>query len=93
VIYYTEDVLHQIDSSKIGGIEGFSWRKKKAVREICSIKLKFSDGSPIYTVFKRPKTTVKIRRTGTLDKNEKDWVPRFRVAGQHELEWYGSVRG
>ena len=46
-IYYTENTIHEIDQSEIGGIEGRSIRKKKAVRDICSIKLKFRDWSPV----------------------------------------------
>jgi hypothetical protein len=81
-IYYTEDVVHEIDSSKIGGIEGFSWRKKKAVRDICSIKLKFRNGSPVYRVFENPERTVRVEPIKVRDENQKDWVASWRVVAR-----------
>jgi hypothetical protein len=87
-IYYTEDVLHEIGPSQIGGIEGFSMRKKKAVRDICSIKLKFGDGSPAYRVFLSPTKAVKVMNIQVRDENGRDWVARWRVARPHEREWW-----
>ena len=88
-IYYTEDVLHEIGHSYIGGIEGFPVKKKRAVRDICSIRLKFSDGSPVYRVLINPSKTVRVVNIRVREENGTDWVARWRVAGPHEREWRG----
>ncbi|KAK4170856.1 hypothetical protein QBC36DRAFT_150316, partial [Triangularia setosa] len=73
VVYYTENVLHEIH--QIGSIEGRSIKKRKAVRDVCSIRLKFRDGSPVDRVFENPKRTVEVRQV----ENGRDGVPRWRV--------------
>jgi hypothetical protein len=50
-LYYRDDHLYQIGPEQIGGVEGISSRKKKCVKNICSLKLKFGDGAPLYHVF------------------------------------------
>ena len=87
-IYYTENILHEIDQHEIGGIEGRPIRKKKAVRDICSIKLKFRNDSPVYRVFINPQKTVRLANIVIQDENKRNWVARWRIAGKHEPEWW-----
>jgi hypothetical protein len=85
-IYYTEDILHQIGPSQIGGVEGSPIQKD--VRDICSVKLKFSDGSPVYRVFLSPNKAVKVVNIQVRDENGRNWVARWRIAKPHEREWW-----
>jgi len=87
-IYYTEDILYNIGPSQIGGVEGLSIKKKKAVRDICSIKLKFGDDSPVYRVFLNPTKAVKVVNVQVRDENGRDWVACWRVARPYEREWW-----
>ncbi|KAK3901970.1 hypothetical protein C8A05DRAFT_15921 [Staphylotrichum tortipilum] len=87
-IYYNEEVLHEIGQTDIGGIDGRSMKKKKAVRDICSIKLKFREGLPVYRVFISPRKKVKVVNLQSLDENGRDWVTHWRIARRHEREWW-----
>lgn len=87
-IYYTDDALHDIGPELIGGIRDWSIKKKKAVSEICSIKLKFRDGSPVYRVFvSSSKETRVVNIQGTDEKGAK-WITQWRLAQPHEKEWW-----
>jgi hypothetical protein len=68
-IYYTEDIIYDIGPSQIGGIEGLSIEKKEAVREICSIKLKFGNDSPVHRVFVNPAKAVKVCKYTSQGRN------------------------
>jgi hypothetical protein len=92
-IYYNETVLHEIDQTKIGGIEGRSMKKKKAVRDICSIKLKFREGLPVYRVFISPHKMVRVVNIQSRDENGRYWVTHWRIIAQHEPEWWPIYSG
>ena len=69
-------------------------RTKRAVRDICSIKLKFRDGSPIYRNFMNPQKTVRVVNIPIQDENGKKWAAQWRVARNYEPEWWlPSQRG
>ena len=51
------------------------------MRDICSIKLYFRDGSPVYRVFISPSKTVRVVNIVTKDENERRWVTHWREAG------------
>jgi hypothetical protein len=87
-IYYTENILYNIGPSQIGGVEGLSIKKQKAVRDICSIKLKFGDDSPAYRVFLNPAKALKVVNIQVKDENGRDWVACWRVARPFEREWW-----
>ncbi|KAM7209797.1 hypothetical protein V8F06_014818 [Rhypophila decipiens] len=77
-MYYTEDVLYDIGPNFIGGIEGVSTKKKKAFREICSVKLKFRDGSLVYRVFSTTRRALNVVGIQEPDENGKLWPVRWR---------------
>ncbi|KAH7115648.1 hypothetical protein EDB81DRAFT_606941, partial [Dactylonectria macrodidyma] len=43
-LYYTGDVLEEIQGQSIASVDGVSMKRKKAVSQVCSIKLKFRGG-------------------------------------------------
>lgn len=47
-IYYTNNTLYNIRPELIRGIRDWPVKKKKAVSEICLIKLRFRDRKPVY---------------------------------------------
>jgi len=93
VLYYTGNSIHNISHNDIGGINGRSLKKKRAVSDICSIKLHFRDGSPVYRVFINPDKEVRVINIPTKDENGKNWVTRWREAREYEPEWWRPGEG
>lgn len=85
-MYYTENAIHKIGPDLIGGIEGVSL--KKAVREICSIRLKSRDGSPVYHVLISSEKSVRVVNIQVQDEERRKWVARWRLARPNEREWF-----
>jgi hypothetical protein len=65
-LYYQDDRLQIIGPDRIGGIDCMSLKKKKDIANICSRRLQFGDGMPLYRVIERPNIPdrlVNIRET------------------------------
>ena len=61
VIYYEGDIIHQLNSSHIGGIGGILGRSGvEAIGDICSLKLEFRNGEQVYRVFFNPKKELRV---------------------------------
>ncbi|KAH8655647.1 hypothetical protein BX600DRAFT_440146 [Xylariales sp. PMI_506] len=87
-LYYGDDHLCDIGSNEIGGIENLSVRRKKYVRDICSIRLHFPDRKPVYRVFVKHKKKVRVTNIQVEDEFKEKWVTKWRLAGPHEKEWW-----
>ena len=93
-IYYTDDALQNIGPELIGGIRDWSVKKKRAVSEICSIKAKFRDGTPVYRVFVSASKKARVVHIKSTDEMGVEWITQWRLAQPHEREWghnYGST--
>jgi hypothetical protein len=51
VLYYWDNHFYQIKPEQIRGVESILLRKKKYIKNICSLKLKFSNRALLYHVF------------------------------------------
>jgi hypothetical protein len=86
-LYYHDDHLCQIGPDQIGGIEDFSTKKKKRVKYICSVRLRFGNGDPVYRVMKGYNLPIKLVGKQTEDENKRKWVASWRLARAGEREW------
>lgn len=86
VIYHSDSSLYHIGPELIGGISEYSTKKKKAIRQICSIKLKFRDGTPVYRVFISFSKSARV--VNITDGTRSGWVTHWRLAKPHENEWW-----
>lgn len=50
-LYYNDTAPEKIDGTLIRGVDGVRLRKKRAVSEICSIGLKYRNGSTVWRIF------------------------------------------
>jgi len=83
-LHYHDDRIRQIGPNQIGGIEGFSTKKKKRVKYICSIE--FGNGEPRYRVLMRPNLPRLVNKP-ILDGNNRERLRMWRIAGVNEKEW------
>lgn len=51
VIYHSDNAFCDIGPESIGGIRDYSWKRKKAIRSTCSIKLNFRDRTPVPHIY------------------------------------------
>lgn len=58
VLYYDEDVLTRLKEDSIRTINDLP--KRKAINEICALKLKFREGTPIWRILSNPKKTAEL---------------------------------
>lgn len=88
VIYYMDDTISYIGPESIGGIRDYPVRRKKAIRQICSIKLEFRGGTPVYRVFISFSKSVRVVNIQVTDNTTSKWVAQWRVAQPNEREWW-----
>jgi hypothetical protein len=93
VLYYTKNSIQKIDSRQIGGLNSQDPDPKEAVRNICSIKLRFRDGSPPYRVIVNPRKKVRVMNIVTKDENGKKWVTHWSEARENESEYWEFREG
>ncbi|KAH6667738.1 hypothetical protein B0J14DRAFT_567112 [Halenospora varia] len=87
-LYYKDENLHKIGSDKIGKVIDMPKKEKKCVEHICSIRLKFGDGMPVYRVIKRHNIPIRLVNIQTTDENGEEWVTSWRLARVDEPEWW-----
>lgn len=87
VIYYNEDIVRTIDDVSIGGVQGTSRKRKKAVAEICYIKLHSRSGRHLHRVFI---SSSKSTRVVSILDPETSEVVGWRQAGPWEPECWVS---
>lgn len=85
VLYYHDVHLYKIGLDQIGGVENFPIRRKKRVEHICSLPLRFGDGTPINRVFVKRNLGVKLVQKRQY-KNKQE-IRSWRVARADEKEW------
>src|SRR5436309_2640932 len=86
-LYYHDDHPCQIGLDQIGGIEDLSTKGKKRVKYICSVRLRFGNGDPVYRVMKGYSLPLKLVGKQTEDENKRKWVASWRLARAGEREW------
>jgi hypothetical protein len=59
VTYYSDPNFVELGPDDIGGIEG--QKSKKAIREVCCVKVRIRDGSKIYRGFDNGKLSTRLR--------------------------------
>lgn len=85
VVYYNENQMYKLGPDSIGGIQDYTGTK--AIKEICSIKLKFRDGETVYRLLKGPKKETKVVNLTTTDAWGAKWVVGWRKARDGEHGW------
>ncbi|KAK4243147.1 hypothetical protein C7999DRAFT_18463 [Corynascus novoguineensis] len=76
VIYYNKNNIYTIGSNEIGGVIGA--KNEEAIRDICTIKLKFRNESPVYRVFMNPEWRAWVTPIRKKD-GKVSWTVGWRV--------------
>ena len=85
VLYFKDDLIKIVGPEKIGRVNDMPMEKKKCVEDICSLQLKFGDGTPVYRVIRRRDIPVRLVSIYTTDENGRKWVTSWRLARAHEV--------
>ena len=88
VLYYGDDCLYRIGPDQIGGIESYAAGRKKRVKYICSIPLKWGNGEPVFRVIQRLKPAAPLVSKRTTDIHGRKWVTRWRLAAAEDGPWH-----
>ncbi|KJZ68126.1 hypothetical protein HIM_12481 [Hirsutella minnesotensis 3608] len=88
-IYFGDNNIHDIGPDKIGGIRLRIERGQglRAVRDICSIKLKSADGKPMVRILVREKATVRLENLTSYDENGRQWISHWKEMKLGWREW------
>ena len=87
VLYYGDDYLYRIGPDMIGGIENHAATRKKRVKYICSIPLKWGNGKPVFRVIQGFKSAAPLVSKRTTDVHGHRWVTRWRLATSEDRPW------
>lgn len=88
-LYPGDDHLYQMGREGIGGIVNFSMRKKKHVRYMCSVRLRFGSGEPVYRVFQAVEKPFKlVHNTFAGTSRDPPQIKDWRLARHNEMEWW-----
>ena len=87
-LYFNEANLVKIGPDKIGRLNNMSTKKKRCIKYICSLQLKFGNGLPVYRVLRRDNIPFKLVNIQTTDGTGRKWVTSWRLAGKYEMEWW-----
>ncbi|KAH7112224.1 hypothetical protein B0J13DRAFT_575968 [Dactylonectria estremocensis] len=85
VLYYTGNVLEEIQGQSIASVDGVSMKRKKAVSQVCSIKLKFRGGETAWRVFSSASQPIRA-----VPKRDGQWITGWRVTEPGE-RGYGQT--
>ena len=88
VLYFGDDTFYEIGPSHIGGIDDFSMKKKKRVQYMCSVRLRWSDGSPIYRVMRTEEIPFSLVSTRIQGEHLRNWIIGWRLARADEPAWH-----
>ncbi|KAH8909469.1 hypothetical protein BR93DRAFT_924445 [Coniochaeta sp. PMI_546] len=84
VLYYDDHSLYEIGPDLIGGIDHYS---TEHVKYICSIRLKFGNGMPVYRVVEAPEIPLRLVSRPTRTEDGREWITSWRLARNDEQTW------
>jgi hypothetical protein len=88
MLYYQDANLKRMGPEEIGGVRGRSMKNKKYIKDICSLRLKFGDGLPVYRVIQRHNIPMRLVNIETTDERGRKWVTSWKLARAGEREWW-----
>ncbi len=87
LLYYGDNTIQDVGPEDIGGIEGRSTTGKKAVKDICSIRMQLGDGRPVYRVLKSETANTRLRDVTTTDECGTTWITHWKEVKSGWREW------
>jgi hypothetical protein len=86
-LYFGDDTFYEIGPSHIGGIDDFSMKEGERVQYICSVRLKWGDGSPIYRVLRTKEIPFSLVSQSIDGEHSRMWIISWRLARADEPAW------
>lgn len=87
ILLYGEHTIRDVEPQDIGGIEGRPTAGKRAVKDICSIRMRLGNGKPVYRVLEGDKGITRLKNIVTVDEYGQSWVTHWKEVKSGWREW------